>query len=102
MDMLQLEWIIRLFSIFMAVLLSVLLNPLDAFLLTELFFWVSLSYALLLLFKKYLYIWPLGSHYNLIIESLELMVLLYIHSAILLTHGGGIIHIIYGKAGHNI
>jgi predicted signal transduction protein with EAL and GGDEF domain len=81
MDMLQLEWIIRLFSIFMAVLLSVLLNPLDAFLLTELFFWVSLSYALLLLFKKYLYIWPLGSHYNLIIESLELMVLLYIHSA---------------------
>lgn len=81
MDMLQLEWIIRLFSIFMAVLLSVILNPLDAFLLTELFFWVSLSYALLLLFKKYVYLWPLGSYYNLIIESLELMVLLYIHSA---------------------
>ena len=61
MDMLQLEWIIRLFSIFMAVLLSVILNPLDAFLLTELFFWVSLSYALLLCLKICIPL-PLGSY----------------------------------------
>ncbi|HZJ58368.1 MAG TPA: GGDEF domain-containing protein [Clostridia bacterium] len=79
--MLKLEWIIRLFSIFMAVLLSIILNPLNAFIFSELFFWVSLSYALLLLFKKYAYPWPLGSYYNLMIESLELMVLLYLHSA---------------------
>lgn len=78
--MLRLEWMIRLFSIIMAALLGVFLTPSDTQLFSALFFWASLAYALLLLFKKYTYPWPLGSYYNLIIEALELMALLYIHS----------------------
>ncbi len=79
--MLRLEWIVRLFSIIMAALLGILLSSPDTNLFFGLLFWISLIYSLFLLFKKFIYPWPLGSYYNLAIEAVELMVLLYIHSA---------------------
>lgn len=78
--MLRLEWTTRLFSVIMTILLGIFLSSPDINLFFGLFFWVSLAYGVLLLFKKYAYPWPLGSYYNLIIEAIELMELLYIHS----------------------
>lgn len=69
--MLRLEWIIRLFSIVMTILLGIFLPP---------SFFICLLYVLLLLFKKYSYPWSLGSYYNVMVEAIELMFLLYIHS----------------------
>lgn len=80
-DMLRVEWIARLFSIILTVSFGIFLSSPDAHLLSNLFFWITLFYGILLLFKKYTYPWPLGSHYNLIVEAIELMALLYIHSA---------------------
>jgi len=69
--MLRLEWMTRLFSIVMTILFGIFLDP---------SFFICLLYVLLLLFKKYSYPWPLGSYYNLMIETIELMFVLYIHS----------------------
>lgn len=69
--MLKLEWVTRLFSIVMTILFGIFLGP---------SFFICLLYVLLLLFKKYSYPWPLGSYYNVIIEAVEIMFILYIHS----------------------
>lgn len=79
--MLRLEWITRLFSLIMAVFFGVFLSSPDTHLFFKLFFLINLFYSILLLFKKYAYPWPLGSRYNLMVEAIELMMLLYIHAA---------------------
>lgn len=78
--MLRLEWITRLLSVSMTILLGIFLNSSNNGIFFGLFFWVCLAYAVLLLFKKYAYPWPIGSYYNLIIEAIELIELLYIHA----------------------